>query len=137
MVMGCLSNTVTGGAGCMWAGIMTAVAPTDSRHRTDQRALEVGDLDLATPEKMRLEEKQRQARRTRKVRVQACHPKTRAGLPVGLGPAACKSEDIGLFLHAVTSHGISLKTICLSPCSYRLQQPRAPQLTGTARLPGR
>ena len=43
------------------------MAPTDSRLRPDQRALEVGDLELATPEKMRLEEKQRAARRTRKV----------------------------------------------------------------------
>lgn len=62
---------------------MAAVAPTDSRHRTDQRALEVGDLDLATPEKMRLEEKQREARRTRKVWLAACHPNTHAALPGG------------------------------------------------------
>ncbi|KAH9572060.1 hypothetical protein CY35_02G126900 [Sphagnum magellanicum] len=40
--------------------------PTDSRFRPDQRALENGDLEKATPEKLRLEEKQRLARKTRK-----------------------------------------------------------------------
>lgn len=34
-----------------------SVAPTDSRRRPDQRALENGDLKLATSEKNRLEEK--------------------------------------------------------------------------------
>jgi hypothetical protein len=33
------------------------IAPTDSRRRPDQRALEVGDFKLATAEKDRLEEK--------------------------------------------------------------------------------
>ncbi|KAL2608829.1 hypothetical protein R1flu_027402 [Riccia fluitans] len=42
--------------------------PTDSRLRPDQRALEDGDLEKATPEKLRLEEKQREARRLRKER---------------------------------------------------------------------
>nr|XP_024360842.1 oxysterol-binding protein-related protein 3-like isoform X2 [Physcomitrium patens] len=40
--------------------------PTDSRFRPDQRALEDGDLEKATPEKLRLEDKQRIARRVRK-----------------------------------------------------------------------
>lgn len=40
--------------------------PTDTRFRPDQRALEDGNLELATPEKLRLEEKQRIARRVRK-----------------------------------------------------------------------
>ena len=35
------------------------IAPTDSRLRPDQRALENGDMKLATSEKNRLEEKQR------------------------------------------------------------------------------
>ena len=39
--------------------------PTDSRWRTDQRALEEGDLDLASTEKARLEEKQRAMRKWR------------------------------------------------------------------------
>ncbi|XP_078384426.1 oxysterol-binding protein-related protein 1-like [Oculina patagonica] len=39
--------------------------PTDSRLRPDCRALENGDLDTATREKFRLEEKQRAARRER------------------------------------------------------------------------
>ncbi|CAG9325683.1 unnamed protein product [Blepharisma stoltei] len=40
-----------------------AIAPTDSRYRPDQRALESGDLKTAGSEKLRLEEKQRAARR--------------------------------------------------------------------------
>lgn len=43
-----------------------ALPPTDSRFRPDQRALEDGDLEKATPEKLRLEEKQREARKKRK-----------------------------------------------------------------------
>jgi hypothetical protein len=39
--------------------------PTDTRFRTDQRALEIGDMKLATSEKHRLEEKQRAARKIR------------------------------------------------------------------------
>ena len=63
---------------------MQMVAPTDSRHRPDQRALEVGDLTLATPEKLRLEEKQRAARRARKVRDSRLISRTRHILE-GLG----------------------------------------------------
>ena len=37
--------------------------PTDSRFRPDQRALENGDQALATNEKLRLEDKQRKARK--------------------------------------------------------------------------
>lgn len=37
--------------------------PTDSRFRTDVRALEEGDLDLAEEEKLRIEEMQRERRR--------------------------------------------------------------------------
>lgn len=43
-----------------------ALPPTDSRFRPDQRALEDGDLEKATPEKIRLEEKQREAYKMRK-----------------------------------------------------------------------
>lgn len=39
------------------------IAPTDIRHRPDQRALENGDFKLAETEKHRLEEKQRAVRR--------------------------------------------------------------------------
>lgn len=39
------------------------VAPTDTRRRPDQRALENGDMKLANSEKNRLEEKQRAIRR--------------------------------------------------------------------------
>ncbi|CAG8535573.1 1697_t:CDS:10, partial [Acaulospora colombiana] len=41
------------------------IAPTDSRLRPDQRALENGLYDLANSEKMRLEEKQREKRKNR------------------------------------------------------------------------
>ncbi|CAF4690525.1 unnamed protein product [Rotaria sp. Silwood1] len=41
------------------------VAPTDSRRRPDQRLMEEGRWDEANQEKLRVEEKQRQARRTR------------------------------------------------------------------------
>lgn len=39
--------------------------PTDSRRRGDQRLMEEGKYDLATNEKLRLEEKQRAARKIR------------------------------------------------------------------------
>ena len=42
--------------------LKSKLPPTDSRLRSDQRALENGDLDLATSEKMRLEDKQRAMR---------------------------------------------------------------------------
>ena len=41
------------------------VAPTDSRLRPDQRLMEQGDWDAANAQKLRLEEKQRAARRQR------------------------------------------------------------------------
>lgn len=41
------------------------VAPTDSRLRPDQRLMEAGNWDQANKEKVRLEEKQRAARRQR------------------------------------------------------------------------
>lgn len=43
----------------------SVVAPTDTRRRSDQRALENGDLKLASSEKERLEQKQRAVRRMR------------------------------------------------------------------------
>jgi len=39
------------------------VAPTDSRSRPDQRAMELGNYDLASTEKVRLEEKQREKKK--------------------------------------------------------------------------
>jgi hypothetical protein len=42
------------------------IAPTDSRFRSDIRQLELGDLDKASIEKNRLEEKQRETRKNRK-----------------------------------------------------------------------
>ncbi|CAB4396805.1 unnamed protein product [Rhizophagus irregularis] len=41
------------------------IAPTDSRLRPDQRAMELGNYDLASTEKVRLEEKQREKRKKR------------------------------------------------------------------------
>eukprot|EP00898_Chlorokybus_atmophyticus_P003818 jgi/Chlat1/4437/Chrsp29S04403 len=49
--------------------------PTDSRFRPDQRGLEDGRLEVATTEKLRLEEKQRQARRERRERGTEYHPR--------------------------------------------------------------
>ena len=43
------------------------VAPTDSRLRPDQRLMEEGKWDEANEEKLRLEEKQRTARRQREL----------------------------------------------------------------------
>ncbi|KAG9287344.1 hypothetical protein G9A89_023715 [Geosiphon pyriformis] len=45
--------------------LKTWVAPTDSRLRPDQRAMENGQYDLASTEKVRLEEKQRSKRKLR------------------------------------------------------------------------
>jgi hypothetical protein len=45
--------------------IISGVAPTDSRRRPDQRALENGEVELAAREKHRVEEKQRAARKIR------------------------------------------------------------------------
>ncbi|GAB7359866.1 hypothetical protein MBLNU230_g7394t1 [Neophaeotheca triangularis] len=44
------------------------LAPTDSRLRPDQRAMEEGEYDFAAEEKTRVEEKQRAARRKREAR---------------------------------------------------------------------
>lgn len=43
--------------------LLMKIPATDSRLRPDQRALEIGNFDLATTEKLRLEEKQRAKRR--------------------------------------------------------------------------
>jgi len=52
----------------MKPGLREKLPPTDSRLRTDQRALEEGDLTLAASEKIRLEEKQRAMRKEREER---------------------------------------------------------------------
>eukprot|EP00092_Neocalanus_flemingeri_P030355 GFUD01032953.1.p1 GENE.GFUD01032953.1~~GFUD01032953.1.p1 ORF type:complete len:811 (+),score=205.19 GFUD01032953.1:488-2920(+) len=46
------------------------VAPTDSRHRPDQRLMEEGRWDEANTEKVRLEEKQRATRRQREIEAE-------------------------------------------------------------------
>ena len=46
------------------------VAPTDSRRRPDQRLMEEGLWDKANAEKVRLEEKQRAARRLREQEIE-------------------------------------------------------------------
>jgi hypothetical protein len=52
----------------------TVTCPTDSRYRPDQRLLENGDVDEASDEKFRLEEKQRTARRLRESRKERWRP---------------------------------------------------------------
>ncbi|XP_026359648.1 oxysterol-binding protein-related protein 2 isoform X6 [Ursus arctos] len=47
------------------SGMEKTLAPTDCRLRPDIRGMENGDMDLASQEKERLEEKQREARRER------------------------------------------------------------------------
>ncbi|CAH0548933.1 unnamed protein product [Brassicogethes aeneus] len=47
------------------------VAPTDSRHRPDQRLMEEGRWDQSNTEKIRLEEKQRAVRRAREAETEA------------------------------------------------------------------
>lgn len=51
------------------------LCPTDSRLRPDIRKLESGDIDGATLEKTRLEEKQREARKAMKARKEEWKPK--------------------------------------------------------------
>ena len=51
------------------------MCPTDSRKRPDQRLLEEGDVDAASDEKYRLEEKQRAARRLRESRKEKWKPR--------------------------------------------------------------
>jgi len=48
----------------------SGVAPTDSRHRPDQRLMELGDWDDANTCKLLLEEKQRAARRQREQQME-------------------------------------------------------------------
>ena len=50
-------------------GLLRELPPTDSRLRPDQRELELGHTEEATSEKLRLEEKQRESRRIRKVHM--------------------------------------------------------------------
>jgi hypothetical protein len=50
------------------------LSPTDSRFRPDIREMEEGDIDLAGQEKNRLEEKQRETRRTMEKRREEWQP---------------------------------------------------------------
>ena len=60
---------------CVTIVVSSAVTcPTDARYRPDQRLLENGDVDAASSEKFRLEEKQRVARRTRESRKERWKP---------------------------------------------------------------
>jgi hypothetical protein len=54
--------------------LLENIAPTDSRRRPDQRALENADLELAAREKQRVEEKQRTARKAREERAEEWKP---------------------------------------------------------------
>ncbi|KAJ9661900.1 hypothetical protein H2198_001652 [Neophaeococcomyces mojaviensis] len=55
--------------------LKTWLAPTDSRLRPDQRAMEDGEYDLAATEKNRVEEKQRAARRQREAAGEEWKPR--------------------------------------------------------------
>lgn len=54
--------------------LLDNIAPTDSRRRPDQRALELADLELAAREKHRIEEKQRAMRKSREERGEEWRP---------------------------------------------------------------
>ncbi|XP_030371516.1 oxysterol-binding protein 1 [Scaptodrosophila lebanonensis] len=56
---------------CQLNEMEEGVAPTDSRHRPDQRLMEIGDWDESNKEKLRLEEKQRSVRRQRESDAEA------------------------------------------------------------------
>ncbi|KAF2183746.1 hypothetical protein K469DRAFT_710549 [Zopfia rhizophila CBS 207.26] len=56
-------------------GLRGVIAPTDTRLRPDQRAMEDGEYDFAATEKNRLEEKQRKARREREASGEAFVPR--------------------------------------------------------------
>ncbi|KAF2862900.1 hypothetical protein K470DRAFT_227247 [Piedraia hortae CBS 480.64] len=64
--------------------LLPYIAPTDSRLRPDQRAMEEGEYDLAATEKNRLEEAQRARRRNREAKGEEFEPKwfTRAKHPI-------------------------------------------------------
>lgn len=51
--------------------VKNSICPTDSRLRPDIRMLEAGDIDGAAAEKTRLEEKQRDAKKTKKSKKSA------------------------------------------------------------------
>lgn len=55
---------------CQLNEMEEGLAPTDSRKRPDQRLMEEGKWDEANDEKLRLEEKQRAARRQRELEAE-------------------------------------------------------------------
>ena len=55
--------------------LVPCLPPTDTRLRPDQRAMEVGEYDLAGKEKNRVEEKQRAKRRERETQGEGYDPK--------------------------------------------------------------
>lgn len=56
-------------------GLEKKLCPTDSRLRPDQRAMELGNYEVASSEKLRLEEKQRAARRVLAEQGRKWHPR--------------------------------------------------------------
>jgi len=56
-------------------GLVGKLAKTDSRLRPDQRALEEGNISLATSEKLRLEQKQREAKKRREEQGEQWSPR--------------------------------------------------------------
>ena len=56
-------------------GMDHVIAKTDSRLRPDQKAMEMGKFDIATSEKLRLEEKQREAKKEREKKKEVWRPR--------------------------------------------------------------
>ena len=69
--------------------LSAVTCPTDSRKRPDQRLLEEGNVDAASSEKYRLEEKQRAARRLRQSRKEEWKPRCVCRGVGGCGGCVC------------------------------------------------
>ena len=66
--------------------------PTDSRNRPDQRLLENGNVDEASSQKFRLEEKQRASRRVRESRKEQWKPRLERCIITGFSPKVYKLD---------------------------------------------
>ena len=79
------------------------VAPSDSRHRPDQRLMEEGKWDEANNTKVALEEKQRAARRKREQEAAEAAANGRSQAGVGLHAAEYWDAEITLLVTLVNS----------------------------------
>ncbi len=78
---------------CQLNEMEEGVAPSDSRNRPDQRLMENGYFDEANLEKLRIEEKQRTARKQRLVQ-----PQTNTTLSSKERVSTKKNTGLGIFI---------------------------------------